>query len=214
MEETYPTRVTYERDTINAPDPHPYAAALANALTAFVGTIALLSLQQLDGWRWGVAFAILVGCIFGILAFWAAMFIQYRMGIRERTIETPVSPTGDDAPALRVMAANPENHRNITVASYSLSAAELRRLAVVLKNAGWKMTRDTVRDARVLSVANWSEEVRPRFLAADLIDENGRVTPRGIAYFEAYLPPTPAPFNATQNAAAPPPPEVARARGV
>jgi len=219
MEETYtPTRVTYERDTINAPDPHPYLAMLTNATTAFVGTIALQSLHRLGGWQWGVALAILIGCIFGILAFWAAMLIQYRMGIRERTIETPVTPTGDDAPALRVMAANPENHRNFTVASYSLSAAQLRRLAIVLSKTGWKMTRDTVRNAKVLPTANWGEEVLPRFIAADLVDENGRVTPRGRAYFEAYLdedqPPTPAPFVASRNPAAPPPPEVARARGV
>lgn len=199
------TRTEWRRDGSLAPDLRPMFNAAVVALDMFaIVFLALMSTTVETWWLWALMLATTIGAITFLLYFTGLLWAQARLGIREYTSETPVVP--ETGRALRIMAADLDNPRNLTVAKYAMSEGEMTRLATALALNGWKMDRDTIRAAGVIPTADmsrWSEVVIPEFQKAELIDEQRQVTRRGRALFEPYVnAPAPARFEATYN---PPP---------
>lgn len=203
MESTYEptlTRVKWERDATQAPDLHPASNATIAAFAVFGISLLAVAIQDLTGWKWGIAFAGLTALIAFLIVFTLLLIRQSQLGYIDRVVETPVK---DDGEALRVLVPDLDNRKTLKVAEYSFNDGQMRRLASALARKGWRLDRDTVRKAAVLpSVNDWSEVVKPRFMRAGLVDLAGNVTPAGRALFEPYLTPAPMPFVATSNPAA------------
>lgn len=201
---TQPTRIEWRRDATLAPDLRPMFSAAVASLMSFVSFMSAAMATEARGAMVYVYMGICVAALTFLLYFTLLLWAQARLGIREYSSETPVVP--ETGRTLRIMAADPDNPRNHTVARYAMSDGELTRLATALALNGWKMDRDTIRAAGVIpssDMARWSEVVLPEFVKAGLIDEQRQVTRRGRALFEPYVnAPAPARFEATHN---PPP---------
>ena len=197
------TRVHWQRDHTQAADLHPIGYATWGALVAFGIAITAIESSHATGRIWGVLLAINIALWVHMILFVLLLIRQSQLGFREWTTETPVVP--ETGRALRIMAADLENPRNITVAKYALNDRQMTALAQAIYRAGWRLRRDDVRRASVLPSADmerWSDVVVPEFARANLIDDAGNVTRRGRALFEPYLAPAPPPFVPTIN---PPP---------
>lgn len=202
---TQPTRIEWRRDATLAPDLHPIRNAFIGAVNVMVIVAAALWSATVTSWAaWALLFALCIAGVAFLMFFVALLWGQVQLGIREYSSETPVVP--ETGRTLRIMAADPDNPRNHTVARYAMSDGELTRLATALALNGWKMDRDTIRAAGVIpsgDMVRWSEVVLPEFVKAGLIDEQRQVTRRGRALFEPYVnAPAPARFEASYN---PPP---------
>lgn len=202
---TQPTRIEWRRDATLAPDLRPMFNAAVASLASFAAFMSAALATEASGRMVWVYMAACVGALTFLFYFTGLLWAQAQLGIREYTSETPVVP--ETGRAMRIMAADPANPRNYTVAKYALSEGQMRRLATALQRKGWKMDRNEVRAARVFPAGdfdgdNWTAVVKAEFIKAGLADDSGLVTQRGVELFTPYVAPPPARFEATYN---PPP---------
>jgi hypothetical protein len=200
---TQPTRIEWRRDATLAPDLRPMFNAAVASLASFAAFMSAALATEASGRMVWVYMAACVGALTFLFYFTGLLWAQAQLGIREYTSETPVVP--ETGRAMRIMAADPANPRNYTVAKYALSEGQMRRLATALQREGWVMKRDAIRAARVLPTADmeqWRDVVLAEFERAGIIDATAAVTGRGRELFEPYVTPAPARFEATYN---PPP---------
>lgn len=205
MDATF-TRTRWERSSVNAPDLRPATNATITAFAVFGISLSATALQHATGWRWALLFAALSGLIAFVLIFLALLARQSQLGVREFTVETPVSPDGEPA---RLMVADAARPKTIRTAGYDISPGGMIRLARELQRANWRFNRDTVRNARALpkeAIDDWPEVLR-RFQNAGIVDDERKVTATGQALFVESIPPAPAPFNGSRDGSPFSPPE-------
>lgn len=188
-----PTTWTRERRRLDSDsaDLHPFLSA--SVWSAAFGMAALTAhLARAGVWRVEPLIAICLASVAFVMAYPVLIYLQFTGAFYEREKETPVvvPVPAADAP-VRPFIPSSSGPATVRVGAWKLAAETWRALFAAAQANNGKLTRDAADDVLPREMyRNWAA-TKSELMRLGLIDDDGRVTAEGWAFYRNQIAPSP-----------------------